>query len=154
MIEEKSNDTFWNQLGNVVTMAAKEDQIIWAIFAVFWAANAVLLVALFTTGAIPKDNVVMIISFVGLVLSLIWFFIQRRAIKWLIYYENIINRIEDELKIPDHISISTYKNKELYDRIVGKGVRVRKLMIRSGVVSTSIWLIIFVVFTIKVIFSL
>ena len=154
MNEEKSNDTFWNQLGNVVTMAAKEDQIIWAIFGVFWAANAVLLVALFTTGAIPEDNVVMIISFVGLVLSLIWSFIQRRAIKWLIYYEKIINRIEDELKIPDHISISAYKNSNLYEEIVGKGVRVRKLMIRSSVVSMCIWLIIFVVFTIKVISSL
>jgi hypothetical protein len=151
MNEEKTNDTFWNQLSNVVTMAAKEDQIIWAIFGVFWAANAVLLVALFTTGAIPNNNVVMIISFVGLVLSFIWFFIQRRAIKWLIYYETLINRIEDELKIPDHISLSAHKNKNLFDEKVGKGVRVRKLMIRSGVVSTFVWLIIFIVFTIKVI---
>jgi hypothetical protein len=37
-------DQLWNQLANAVALVAKQDQIVWAIFGAFWAANAVLLV--------------------------------------------------------------------------------------------------------------
>lgn len=39
-----SQDDLWNQLGNAVAFVVKQDQIAWAIFGVFWAADAVLLV--------------------------------------------------------------------------------------------------------------
>lgn len=139
-----------NQLGNVVLMAAKEDQIIWAIYGVFWAANAVLLVALFTTGGIPKDLVVLIVSFVGTTLSFIWYFIQRRAINWLKYYEELINRLEEKLKIPNNYAMSPKKNELLFANIVGKGIRVRRLMIGSGIFSTIGWFFVFIVFLIRV----
>jgi hypothetical protein len=58
-------DGLWSQLGNAVALAAKQDQIVWAVFGVFWAANAVLLVALFTTGDLPKRSVGLVVSIVG-----------------------------------------------------------------------------------------
>jgi hypothetical protein len=79
-------------------MAAKEDQIIWTIFGVFWAANAVLLVALFTEEGIPTDLVCVIVSFVGVLFSVIWCLIQQRAINWLKYFEKLIYNIEEKLE--------------------------------------------------------
>jgi len=101
------NNELWNQLGHAVTMAAKEDQIVWTIFGVFWAANAVLLVGLFTTGEMPSAKVGVVISTIGIVLSCVWFIIQRRAISWLEYYEKIIFWIEESeyLKIPPDIAL-------------------------------------------------
>ena len=64
-----SNNELWNQLGYAVTMASKEDQIVWAIFGVFWAANAVLVVGLFTTGKMPSEIVGVVISTIGFVVS-------------------------------------------------------------------------------------
>jgi hypothetical protein len=67
-----SPDQLWNQLSNAVALVAKQDQIVWAVFGVFWAANAVLLVALFTTGKLPEQSVGIIVSGVGLALSVVW----------------------------------------------------------------------------------
>lgn len=145
------DDILCDQLGNVTSMAAKEDQIIWAIFGVFWAANAVLLVALFSTGTIPDDMVVIVISIVGTLLSIIWFLIQRRAINWLRYYEKIINKLEKRLEIPDKLSMSPDKNKLLYCKTVGRGIRVRQLMVGSGIFVAIAWSAIFVIFLIKVV---
>ena len=85
-----TRDDQWKQLGNAVALAAKQDQIAWAIFGVFWAANAVLLVALFTTGALPQPSVGLVVSSVGVVLSLVWRAIERRAVEWLKHYERVL----------------------------------------------------------------
>lgn len=132
----------WNQLGNAVSMAAKEDQIIWTIFSVFWAANAVLMVGLFTTGMFPEPPVGIAISAAGAILSWLWFFIQRRAIGWLVYYEKIIQEIEQEhLAIPREIALTGYLNDRKYKETIGQGIRVRPLMIVSGVVTATLWTI-------------
>ncbi len=41
-------------MGNAVTLVAKRDHIVWTVFGAFWAANAVLLVALFQNGDFPS----------------------------------------------------------------------------------------------------
>jgi hypothetical protein len=134
-------DDLWNQLGNAVSMAAKEDQIVWTIFGIFWAANAVLLVALFTTGTIPNPFVGIVVSTVGTILSWVWFFVQRRAIGWLAYYERIIQKLEEKhLNIPREIALSGYLNEKTFNETVGQGVRVRPLMIGSGIVIAIQWM--------------
>ncbi|HLO15514.1 MAG TPA: hypothetical protein VK206_11840 [Anaerolineales bacterium] len=136
-----SNNDLWNQLANVVTMAAKEDQIVWTIFGVFWAANAVLLVALFTTGEIPSVQVGFVISATGTLLSYVWFIIQRRAIRWLEYYEKIIFQIEKEyLMIPSGIALSPRVNDQTFMEEVGHGFRVRFLMVISGAIVAIGWI--------------
>ena len=52
------DSALWSQLANAVALVGKQDQIVWAIFGIFWAANAVLVVALFTTGALPGTGTV------------------------------------------------------------------------------------------------
>ncbi len=130
----------WNQLGHAVSMAAKEDQIVWTIFGVFWAANAVLLVALFTTGALPSPPVGIVVSASGAALSSVWFLIQRRAIGWLGYYERIIRELEQKLQVPDAVALSPGLNKTTFNETVGRGVRVRPLMTGSGFLVAVLWI--------------
>ena len=46
-------------------LAAKRDQIMWAIFGVFWAAEAVLVAGLFQSGSPPKGFLVPVVCIVG-----------------------------------------------------------------------------------------
>ncbi len=86
-------DPLWNQLSNAVALVAKQDQIVWTVFGAFWAANALLLVALFTTGKLPDQSVGVIVSSVGLTLSLVWLAIEHRAMAWLKFYEGILREL-------------------------------------------------------------
>jgi hypothetical protein len=128
-----SPDQLWNQLGNAVALVAKQDQIVWTIFGVFWAANAVLLVALFTTGALPKRPVGLVVSIVGLALSLVWLAIQHRAVAWLKYYEVVVGELEEKhLHVPPSVALTGQRER------VG-GVRVRPLMLGCPLVSAVLW---------------
>jgi hypothetical protein len=132
----------WNQLDNAVSMAAKEDQIVWTIFGVFWAANAVLLVALFTAGEMPDPSVGIVVSAIGTVLSWLWFLIQRRALGWLEYYERVIRVLEEKyLNIPREIALTGYLNETTYNEIFGRSVKVRPLMVGSGIVTAILWMV-------------
>jgi len=148
--------SLWNQLGNVVALASKQDQIAWTIFGIFWAANAILLVALFTTGNLPQRPVGLVISFVGFLLSIVWFVIQRRAVNLLTYYEEIIKNLEyQHLHIPTQVAISPSLNKSLFDKtmkgalvdkvldkllyIFGRERRIRRLMSTCAFFATLMW---------------
>lgn len=100
----------WDQLGNAVSRSAAEDQIVWTIFGVFAATNSVLMVALFTTGDLPKPTVGIVVCAAGAILCWIWFLIQCRAIRWLEYYEKLIRQLEETLDLPDEIAISARLN--------------------------------------------
>ena len=129
--EKQCSDALWSQLQNAVALAAKQDQIVWAIFGVFWAANAVLLVALFTTGDLPKRPVGLVVSIVGLAISLVWTAIQRRAIAWLKFYEGVMSEIEERhLQPPVRL---TGRREQ-----VG-GMPVRLLMLGCPFVSVILW---------------
>jgi hypothetical protein len=123
----------WNQLENVVTLVAKQDQIVWAIFGVFWAANAVLLVALFTSGDLPKRPVGLIVSIVAIALSLVWLATEHRAIAWLKFYEAILKELEQShLSVPLSVAFTGHPEKV-------EGMRVRPLMLACPVVSAVLW---------------
>jgi hypothetical protein len=128
-----SESNLWNQLGNAVTLVAKQDQIVWAVFGVFWAANAVLLVALFTSGDLPKRPVGLIVSIVGIALSLVWLAIEHRAVAWLEFYEAIVRELEQKhLHVPSSVAFSGHRE------TVG-GMRVRLLMLACPLVSAVLW---------------
>ncbi len=129
-----------DQFTNTVALIAKQDQIVWMIFGIFWAANAVLLVALFTTGKLPDRAVGIIVSAVGTILSLVWALVQYRAVSYLKFYEAILYQIEKEyLSVPKDIALSGYLNENLYGAKVGRGIRVRGIMIGSCIASTIGW---------------
>jgi uncharacterized membrane protein len=131
--EPPSRSDLWNQLGNAVTLVAKQDQIVWAVFGVFWAANAVLLVALFTSGDLPKRPVGLVVSIVGIALSLVWLTIEHRAVGWLKFYEAIVRELEQtHLHVPPAVAFTGHPE------TVG-GMRVRPLMLACPLVSAVIW---------------
>jgi hypothetical protein len=112
------------QLSNVVNRSAYEDTVVWAIFGTFWAANALLLVALFSQGDFPRHPAVgIIISTAGTVVSIAWFLIQRRAIEHLARYETIIAALEEELRIPGDLRLTGGRHRENL-----QGVGARKVM--------------------------
>lgn len=128
-----SKSDLWNQLGNAVILVAKQDQIVWAVFGVFWAANAVLLVALITSGDLPKWPVGLIVSFVGIAFSLVWLPIERRALAWLEYYEAILTKLEKKyLHVPLCVAFTGYPE------TVG-GMSVRPIMRACPYVSAVLW---------------
>jgi hypothetical protein len=130
---EPERDELWEQLANAVAFAAKQDQIVWTIFGVFWAADAVLLVALFTDGKLPEHPVGIVVSVVGFAISLVWSAIQIRAFGWLKCYETVIKQIEVErLHVPALIAV-TGSGKRV------DGVPVRGLMITCPLVSAALW---------------
>lgn len=86
------------QLANAINLRSSQDQVLWTITGIFSAANAVLLVALFSNGGLPTEPIVgVILSLVGLLMSVIWFCIQGRAIRRIKYYERVIDKIERDL---------------------------------------------------------
>ena len=130
------------QLANAVQLASKQDQIAWTIFGVFWPANAILLIALFTTGGLPSPLVGVVVSVAGLVFSIVWAIIQHRAIAYLNFYEAIIHRIEEHhLGVPPEIAISGWLNKELFATKLGRTWSVRPLLKSYGIASAILWLL-------------
>jgi hypothetical protein len=109
------------QLTNVVNRSAYEDTVVWAIFGTFWAANALLLVALFSQGDFPRNpGVGVVISIAGTIVGVAWFQIQRRAIAHLARYEKIVALLEVELQVPDDFRLTGDKHRE---NIRGIGAR-------------------------------
>ena len=129
----------WKQLANAIHLNAKQDQIVWTIFGVFWAANAVLLVSLFKPTGIPEKHVGVLFSVVGLALSLVWWLIEKRAIAHLRFYEDIVERLETRLEVPAKYALSGRRNTELYKKHVGQGIRVRTVMMGSSICSMVLW---------------
>jgi hypothetical protein len=54
---DANDNGLWNQLENAVTLTAKQDQVVWTVFGVFSAAEAVLLAAVFQGGGPPDASI-------------------------------------------------------------------------------------------------
>ncbi len=135
-----TNDHLWMQLQNAVALAAKEDQIAWTIFGIFWAADVLLLGALFVTGRVPERAVGVSVCIAGSVLSLVWYFIQSRALRFLSFYEKVQHALELQLLTGRvDVALSPRLNSTAFDAAQGTSVRARPLMIGSGIGSTVVW---------------
>jgi hypothetical protein len=77
---------------------------LWTIFSVFWAANIVLLVALFSKGDVPERFVGIILSAVGLILCFVWHQVQARALYHALDSERLMDNLEGELRLPPQLS--------------------------------------------------
>ena len=111
----------WMQLTNAINLRSSQDQVLWSIFGAFWGANAILLVALFTTGELPDDPIVgFIVSFVGPSLSAIWHIIQSRALGHLERFEALMSKLEKSLQIESAYAVSGDINKVDYLKYISK----------------------------------
>jgi len=129
----------WNQLTNVINLRSSQDQVLWNIFGVFWAANAILLVALFPNGSLPTSWSGTVIGFVGLFLSIIWYLIQKRALGHLERHETLMTILEKELAIEPTYAVSAELNRELYDKYLKRGCKARDVMRASSIGVIIFW---------------
>lgn len=90
------------QLRNAVTLASKQDRIVWTIFGLFSAGGAYLAIRIATEPPVGKF---LMVSIVGAAMSSVWALIQHRAIQFLDAYEKVIKSLEERLRIPTEISV-------------------------------------------------
>lgn len=140
-----SPDLLSSQLTRAVTLVTKQDQVVWTIFGIFWAANALLVVALFTTGALPKPVVGLVVSAVGIGLSVLWTLVQGRALKFLGFYEKVMADLEERLlreggrEGEREFALSRHLNPCSFNAAKGVNVSTRRVIIRSGIASIALW---------------
>jgi len=125
-----TNRQLWSQLSNAISLRSSEDQVLWTISGIFWAANALLLVALFQGGRLPDTYPPrFVIASVGVVLATIQYFLQGRALGHIRRYEELIKRLELALHFDDEYAVSADLNDQDADRYLGgqKGNILRKV---------------------------
>ncbi len=148
--QELDRPEIWGQLTNAINLSTREDQVLWSIFGVFWGANAILLVALFTTGSLPSPAVGIVVSAVGVSLSFTWHIIQRRALGHLERFEELIRKLEEKLGFHPDYAISVKINKKDYAQFLGKHPGLaRALMKGCSLVGTGLWALGFIIFLLK-----
>ena len=125
-----------DQLTRAVTARASVDQINWVVFGAFWGANALLLIAL-----VQSLDIRWVVPIAGLIVSLVWLAVQRRALGHLRYLEEVVEQLEKALGVPPDHAISGWINKAAYDKLMPhpKWLRARDLMVGSGVVAALCW---------------
>lgn len=125
----KDKSLLESQLNNVISARSSQDQILWSIIGIFGATNAILLVALFPSGDLPKNPIIgILICTVGLLISFTWTLMQRRALSHIYYLEDLRAIIERDLGIESRFSISPILNQELASKYLLKRPRARDLI--------------------------
>lgn len=117
---EISPEDLWKQLQNAVTARSSQDQVIWSIFGIFWAANALLLVAIFTSSV---RFVVIVVSAVGIFTSIVWMLLLPRAVGHISAYEDVMSDIENIL-LKNHPNFRLTLEPNIKTRISGPQARV------------------------------
>ncbi len=113
----------WTQLTNAINLRSSQDQVLWSVMGIFSAANAILLVALFLDGNFPtKLPVGIVLSMVGVLMSVVWLLVQRRALMRIEHYENLVRNLEDHLGLDARFRVGTS-----FTRPNG-GIRARTVM--------------------------
>jgi hypothetical protein len=122
-------DELWSQLGNALEQRSSEDQVLWNIFGIFWAASALLLVALVSSGEIPKSPVIgLIVCAAGVLMCYVWYAIQNRALAHIMRCEHLSRMIEESLDFDPRFAISPEINAYAKRRFLSGGPSARRVM--------------------------
>lgn len=127
------------QLANTLGLRSSEDQVLWSAFGTFWGANAILLVALFSTGKLPDSpGIAPAVSAIGLAISLVWHWVQQRALGHVERYELLAKRIEERLQVEESLSTSARRNVGDYD-LLKRGPKARDVMRWCSTGASLLW---------------
>jgi hypothetical protein len=139
-LENKLNESIsLALLQNHSNLRTGQDQVLWSIFGAFWTANSLLLVSIFTSDASwNKSKVGIIISLVGILISCVWSFIQKRALRRLVIYENAIKLIEKNLNLP--INLCAFYNENESTPPSKVKINARTIMVLFSYLSIILWL--------------
>ncbi len=139
--EDTRRTELWGQLSRVVDLRSSQDQVLWSIFGFFGATNAVLLSAMFASGDFPKNLWIQIVLVVaGCGVSIVWHFIQLRALGHIKRHEALMAAIELALQVQPDLAISGQINQSLVREHVGKGIPARVLIAGFGWGALALWL--------------
>jgi len=134
---KKERDELMTHLQNASNLRTGTDQVLWSIFGAFWGTNALLLISLFSVGSLWKIKTVgILISLIGIILSIIWTLIQVRVIDRIQKHENSIIYIENKLKLPDELR--TYSTAPLKSFIIK--IKSRNIMKYCPICVMFLWL--------------
>lgn len=137
-----------DQLALTIKMRSSQDQVLWSIIGIFFAANAVLLVAIFPNGNYPPNPLVgVIITLFGVLLCMAWHLIQGRAIGYVKKHEALIFALEKALKVEGRYAISRELTE--VERKVYFGhctISARKVMPMCSSILLVFWIIVFLGF--------
>src|SRR4030043_1487012 len=152
-ISQLERDELLVFLQNHSNLRTGQDQIVWSIFGAFWGTNALLLISLFSVGDQWKFEIVgIIISIIGIFISLIWTSIQIRAINRVQMHEDSMKFVEKKaLIIPDELctySIPPRQSehipkiaKKILKWIGLKKVKVRQIMVWCSLIVLLLWVL-------------
>ncbi len=137
--ENLSKDAMWRQLQNAIQMAIAANQSLWNISSIFWAANALLIVALLPKGK-PEPEADFYISLVGVFTSVVWVIGESRAVGHLRRYEKLVERLEGLLmgSQPEYAT-SAEINKLDYCKYLGKGPKQRGAFVYFRIGAIVFW---------------
>lgn len=145
----KDKKMLLTQLNNAVNLRSNHNQIFWTVFAIFWPTNILLLTI------ITKNRILdIIVPFIGIVMSIIWYLTQQRTIKHLLRYDDFIRRIEENLEIDNSFAISYRINLEDYDRYISHGYVAPQIMNFAIILSTVFWIVLFLYYLSKIILNI
>ena len=140
----------WNQLNNAINLRNAQDQVLWSIIAVFLATNSILLVALFQSGSLPsKYYIGIVISAFGVALNLVWNNMQSRALRNIKRHEDLIETIEQELKISPDFATSPEIATERSKKYQSRWPEARTIMPIWSIVIGVFWLVALIFFIMK-----
>lgn len=132
-----SRQILTDQLARTWSLRINQDQVLWRIFGAFWPTNAILLVALFRSGAQePSRSLGLITCLAGIFVSVVWFLLHSRALSLLFRYDEIAGNLERKLGLkPDQAITFGLSNVP-----VRHGLRGRSVMLACILTLGSCWL--------------
>lgn len=140
---EKEEERDWRQLSNAISARNNLDQVAWIIFGIFWTVNILLLIGLFGSGVGQQLSREWVLPIVGIVFCIMWCLVQRRAMAYLKYYEDIVQTIELSLRITRDKAISVCINRSGAKSTSGRGyISARTVMTAYYVCATVVWCLI------------
>lgn len=138
-VEMRENQR-WNQLANAISARSNEDSSVWEAFGTFWASNAILLVALFANGDLPKlPFIAPTVSGAGTLMAVVWYVVLRRGLLHIDRFDALIKRLESDLRLPDDQRISAMLTEDSRRGFL-KPVRSREIMRWASLAAGASWL--------------
>jgi hypothetical protein len=102
------------QLAVIQQARANQDTVIWSVYSIFWAVNALLLNVFFHNGQPPVNRIVAsLVAIVGVVAACLWLALHLRGLDNLKRLEGATMAIENGASVPVDARISRPPRKPL-----------------------------------------
>lgn len=111
----------WGHIACAAACRFAQDSVLWAIIGAFLGTNAILLVALFSTGTFPTSSPARIIPCImGMISSFLWWIMQAAALRRVKWYETVVLALQVRVALPEEYEIFSNPDRE-------RGPRRRRL---------------------------